>query len=601
MTVPGALLLDLVRHRARGWTRWALAVGLSVALWPLALHWGTLAGARWQGGWLAAGLLVGGALAVAGAAVRARTTGRPRRAPSAATVAVALVLILAVGLRVVQARSLVVPAWVDGLHHTVVTAAIARQGIVPMDLAPYVEVGRFYYHFGFHALAAAVALVSGAAAPAAVLWTGQALSGAAALTVYALARRLTTSSAAAIAAAAVPATLYAFPAYFVSWSRYTQLAGLVALPVAWLLLADATRVGGRRRDMVLAGTAAAGLALVHYRVTAFFLLGAFVWLGWLVLRHRPAAGRLAAVAGSALVAAVLAGPWLVSDLVGGARALADASPGWLAPPEGVAAVPAWLFTTHTNALWIGLAVRGVAIGLARQRAAAAGVAATLGLAVLAVRPGLLGLPESWVLTPFSLAIALYLPVALGVALLVDAALDLAPAGPARRRAGRWALPVVLVVAAAGAVETRDILNPATAIARPADLEAARWVAENTPADARFLVSTTHWHLGTYRGLDGGYWLPVLAGRAASIPPALYPYGPPARVREIDAVAAEAARGEQLAPAELSALMDRVGADHVYVGPASEGEPGRLGPAYLREMPFLEELYAADGVHVFRRR
>ena len=53
---------------------------------------------------------------------------------------------------------------------------------------PYLPVTPFYYHFGFHALAAAVAGVAGVDAPAAVLWTGQAINAAAALTVYEIGR-----------------------------------------------------------------------------------------------------------------------------------------------------------------------------------------------------------------------------------------------------------------------------------------------------------------------------------------------------------------------------------------------------------------------------
>jgi acyl carrier protein len=52
---------------------------------------------------------------------------------------------------------------------------------------------------------------------------------------------------------------------------------------------------------------------------------------------------------------------------------------------------------------------------------------------------------------------------------------------------------------------------------PADLAAADWVRRSTPQGAHFLVGTTDWQLGTYRGIDGGYWLPLLAGRSSSDP------------------------------------------------------------------------------------
>src|SRR3990170_4384688 len=46
--VPGIVALALTGHRARGVYRLALAPGISVALWPLALLWTTIAGGHWS-------------------------------------------------------------------------------------------------------------------------------------------------------------------------------------------------------------------------------------------------------------------------------------------------------------------------------------------------------------------------------------------------------------------------------------------------------------------------------------------------------------------------------------------------------------------------
>jgi len=605
--VPGALALAAARHESRGMERLALALGTGVCFWPLALLWSTAAGVAWSSGGLRLVLFAGLGLwlvqSLQAARRRRGSAWRGSAWPGVEAWALTAVLAAAGAARFAQAQSLVVPAWVDGLHHTVVTQLIVEAGRLPSSLHPYVAVDRFYYHYGFHTLAAVVAMTARMPAAAAVLVVGQALSAATVLTVWVLARRALHSPAAAVVAAAVPATLYSFPAYYVSWSRYSQLAGLVALPVAWMLTAEASRRGASWRLPGLAALAAGGLALVHYRVAVFYGLGVLLWVLWRLASERrdraPAAaallGRLSLVAAGG---AALALPWLAGTLGGGARAMAAASPGWLRGPPGVDEVPGWLFSARNNAFWIGLAVRGLLLGLVRRVALAGGVAAFLTLAALLVRPDWLGLPHSWVLPPFSLAISLYLPVALGVGLLADAGLALLGpvVGPARGRRGACAVAVALAVA--GMVASRDILNPATVLVQPADVAAATWVERNTAPDARFLVSTAHWHLGTHRGLDGGYWLPLLARRQASVPPALYPYGDPEVVRRIDRLSALAASGDALSDAELMDLMRQLDATHVYVGPAAVGAAGKLSAERLRRVAGLVEVYARDGAHVF---
>jgi hypothetical protein len=62
----------------------------------------------------------------------------------------------------------------------------------------------------------------------------------------------------------------------------------------------------------------------------------------------------------------------------------------------------------------------------------------------------------------------------------------------------------------------------------------------------------------------------------------------------------AAKGDALDDNALRSLMDRVGATHVYVGPSAAGTAGKLSPGRLRDRPFLHQIYAADGVFIFRR-
>ena len=644
--LPGLLALEWAGSDRRGYERLAWAFGLSVCLWPVGLLWSTWLHVRWtaQGLWVvvAIGLVwllfpafmhvrqglrsasrrclvsaegtaalrvaaesTSGVAAESTNEVAAESTSGVAafRMPSLSAdgAALACLLVLTAYVRLRQIDGILVPPWVDGLHHTIIAQTILEQGAVPTDLRPYLEVTGFYYHFGFHTLAAAFSFLSGAKISDAVLWMGQALNAGAVLTTYAFAMRLVDRPVAALAGSAVPATLYWFPAYFVSWSRFTQLAGLVALPVAWLVVWDASRRPGRRM-LVVASLAAAGLLLVHYRVFAFFCLGVLVIVGrdLLVRRDARATRRMFAIA---VAGGLSVAPWLFGNLWSGIRSMAASSDRWYVGPEpaSVNALPDWLFTTHTNQLWLALAGLGLFIGLFRRRSAALAVVLGLGLALLAVNPSWLGLPETWFLPRFSLAISAHLPIAVGVAMLVAAVYQRLDPSGIDRPMRHMALLFCLLFALAGATKMFSIVNQDTIMVTEADVAAADWIRTHTPAGARFLVATTAWQMGAFRGLDGGYWLPILAGRATNIPPALYFYGTADSVKRITELSQAVGRGDALSDTEMNALMARAEAGYIYVGPRGDKVAGKFTAARMQRNPELEQVYADGGAYVFRRR
>src|SRR5262249_9739750 len=140
---------------------------------------------------------------------------------------------------------------------------------------------------------------------------------------YLLARLYRVGPAGALVAAAIAGLVSVMPAYYVSWSRYTELAGLVAAPACLHLV---RRLGAGRVEAALAGLATAALLLVRPRVLVLALALALADLlldraAWADLPGRglAALGRLAGgalVAGA--IAALVALPWalrLVGSLI----------------------------------------------------------------------------------------------------------------------------------------------------------------------------------------------------------------------------------------------------------------------------------------------
>jgi len=188
----------------------------------------------------------------------------------------ALVLLTGWAVRMLAIRDLAAPAWVDSVHHTVVAPIIGETGRVPATYAPYVAVQQATYHFGFQADVAFFHWLTGLSLPQAMLIFGQVLNGLMALQVYLFASWLGVNRRGAFLAALIVGLVSTMPAYYVSWGRYTQLAGLAILPVAAVLTVRAARQL-RKRTWALALLTLGGLTLTHYRVLAFYvcLMGAY--------------------------------------------------------------------------------------------------------------------------------------------------------------------------------------------------------------------------------------------------------------------------------------------------------------------------------------
>jgi hypothetical protein len=160
-----------------------------------------------------------------------------------------------------------------------------------------------------------------------------------------------------------------------------------------------------------------------------------------------------------------------------------------------------------------------------------------------------------------------------------------------------ALALGVTATALGGWQLQTLVTPDNALVAPADLAAAAWLRGNTPGDARLAVSATifPWAPDYVVGVDGGYWLPLLAGRATTVLPMLYAGergADPRAVRDMVAVA-RALRDAPTSP-ETAALLRALGVSYVYHG----GRVAVPDVAALAANPALRPVYESDGVHVF---
>jgi hypothetical protein len=606
--LPGRLLLRLARFGQQlDWgERSALSVGLSVAIVPLVMLWTSQIGLHWNRAsiWIIFGLLM----------IIYLATTRWKQIEwriSWTTLALAGVLIFSLGVRLAMVRDLAAPAWVDSVHHALITRIFLEQGGYPQTWAPYVETSTINYHAGYHSLLATFTWLSGLEIAQAMLLFGQILNLLAVLAVYLFAKTLTQRPGASIFAAIIAGLMTPMPAYYTSWGRYTQLAGLLLLPVAFMfikMIIDRPVVDKLWRmdktylsATLLAGLSIAGLILVHYRVLAFeaALVIAYVLIAWVKAAVKqslwPQAARdVLAFFLIGLVGLALTLPWWPTTLNSFVLPVATFR-GTQKPFSDFA----WSYlNTALGRYALGLAGLGLAWSLIQRCSLGLLMVIWVVIMFFFANLGVWRLPGASFVNNTSVAITLFFPIAV----LGGYVLDWVGTGWERFVPGRWKplywAGIGLATLALMMVSARSllpILNPGTLLVRRADLPAIEWIDENLPSNASVLINPFLWGYGLYAGNDGGYWISPLAGRNTLPPSVLYFYnlegdkgaGITSAVKNVIEVADH--------PDALSQFLLDQGIRYIYIGVRG----GILSPKMLLESPGFQLLYNQSGAYVFK--
>lgn len=356
-----------------------------------------------------------------------------------------------------------------------------------------------------------------------------------------------------------------------------------------------------------AALTAAGLLLAHYRMAAILALLLAVWgcyAAWQALcrvQREPAAWRVAAtsalgLAAGALLSLALLAPWLVRLRNGLSLGLGEQPGDYGAAYYALERLGGAPFEPLVLPLLL-LGAAGAALAVWRR------ATALLPLGAWAALQLALANPHWW---PFPMPLAgrvdlVTVVAALGFPLTVAAAYALAAAWQAGRVRWPRAAPAAALAAAVAGValggwQLQHLVTPENALVTQADLAAAAWLRASTPPDTRVAVRAVifPWAPDYVVGIDGGYWLPLLAGRATTVLPMLYPGergADPAATAAMVAVA-RALRDAPAAPT-TAALLRAQGIGYVY----DSGRPGGPPLDALAVSPAYRTVYERDGVRV----
>jgi hypothetical protein len=512
-----------------------------------------------------------------------------------------LVLIFFAALiwRFYQIRDVVLPLWVDSVHHVQIVKMILENGGIPDTFEPYMPVP-FYYHFAFHTLAAVFSFIARLNPQDAVLYLGQVLNAAIALAVYRLGRALWGDWRRAALGALLIAFVTQMPAYYVTWGRYTLLTGMLLLPLAMALALDIVNKGNRLSRVLTLSVITAGIFLSHYFVAALFALFLLVlgvqallsgiknqeqfgWKTWLPLLLASLAGLF------------LASPWLYR-MWGFVQERVNV----VAIPTTLDAVDRLYFPRYWGYLWqllgpdrnhavLFIALPGLIISLFRKRTRPFGIW-TIILIILSQPVGIHVSP----FRPDHAVIVLFLPTVMLVSELFLSAVDWSPI----EKISTMKMVVVLIIFGAlvgwGIWGTRSVINSATILATKADLEAINWIEDNLPPEARFLINVTFWQYGASRGVDGGWWITPLTDRETSLPNALSGMGNREYVEKVNAVAAQISQVKGCSPRFWDLVRDER-LTYMYL---TQGK-GSIQPSHFDDCSGVELLYENQGVYLYR--
>jgi hypothetical protein len=611
--LPGWLILDLLRinERYRFWERVALSAGFSLAVIPIFMVTTHLAGLHWNLTITVVCLGSLGALAI----YRFFHQKPWKQAFDFQMRDAALTGILALSLfvRVAMVRDLVVPPWVDSVHHALVTRQIQEQGGIPIVYEPDLGIQQTSYHPGYHATLALFQWISGFDLPLAMLVFGQILNTLAVISAYLFTSSLTRNPWAGVCAALVAGLVTPLPAYLTSWGRYTHLAGLIILAGLVSIFEKMVEAKSeisvqsepqpnnpRQHDLksfhwiIASSLGVAGLSLVHYRMTAFLGL----WMLAIILTSANKKGKLADKIKTFITILTLSLlinlPWAISAITNTFLPRINTPAG--ASPTFFSDFDLSILTAASG--WIALCLAGTGIILLAIRSTRLFLTMLLWICLMFFIANLsaLGLPGGYFVNTLSVEITLYLPISLSagfaIAWIVNSTVKIMPIF-LQPRLGLLLGAGLTTVSGIGFLRLLPILNPATVLAHHSDLEAIQWINTNIAKEEAFLINPLPWGEGLCIGNDGGYWITPLAGNLTYPPPLLYGLGETQTIEGITGLC-DRTRLNAQNPGELFDLMRANGIRYVYLG--SKG--GVLSPTLLSESEYFELIYKRAGVWIF---
>ncbi len=615
--LPGWALLSWLSPKVKQpWLgKLGLSIGLSLSIYPLIMMWTDLIGLHLGAlyAWLPA--LIGTGFAIrrlSHASIIEKVLSIKRWYHSSSFLPDATFL-LVIGLtffsRLLPVRTLDIPMWGDSYQHSMIVQLLIDHGGLFREWSPYAPMQSFTYHFGFHAAAAAFHWITGISAPQSVLWLGQLLNAVAAtLVLYPLTFKVTRNRWAGAITAIIAGLLMRMPMFYVNWGRYTQLTGQAILPTAVALSWNFLSGEHKNIKPIAAWITIGGLALAHYRILIFYLV---FLAAWEIVHFSPQGlwQQIKTIVGLLIGGLVLAVPWFLRLFAGYIITLLTMQ---------ITTSPSQLsdFAKHYNSIgplslymsYTGWILMWIAAGISLWKRSKKALLIILWwfLLAIATNPQWLKLPGSGVISNFALGIAIYIPASIILSHAIIITIETYYPDCLSSRTVQRLIGAGLVLTSLAGTYSRlhDVEIKTHALVTRPDLIAMQWIESNIPPGSIFLINSMPAYGGSrVVGNDGGWWLPLLAHRANSVPPLTYGFeeGPtPDYQDQVLTFNLQIYDSDLSSPSVLNLLQEHH-INYVYLGQ----QQGRVNnthwhipPSELIESPHYQLLYHQDMVYIF---
>jgi len=619
--LPGWLLLELsgLRGRFDFGEQTSISMGISLGLIPIIMLWTTISKVRWTSevvlffaGFLVVLLFIrliykyiiskrsAQKQDIVYSPVERSASNNSHNFYSFTSFALILIFLLSLIIRLVMIRDLATPAWVDSIHHALITRLVISLGAYPSSFLPYLDISPTAYHPGFHSILAAFTWISNLNIAQAMLILGQVLNAAAVFSVFLFAKTLTRSSTSGLFAAIITGFLTPMPAYYTSWGRYTELTGLLILPAAFALiqlLKDGRSTQRKYWIIFLGALASGGLFMVHYRVIVFLgcLIVTYLVISLLFRKSEPShnpAWVLFLAFIVAIAAILLVSPWMYQTIKSTILPVINSA--------GTNSTPffqdfSWAYLTAAlGKQSLVLAGLGLVWGMIQRKPFAYLLLLWTFILFLIANLDALHLPGGAMINNTSVEIMLFIPISILGGYFLDQLIthwrDLIPKFlviPA------YGIIIFLVgwVALIGARQLVTIINPITILSRSADIPAIEWIDENIPENETIVINPFAWGYGLYAGNDGGYWISPLSVNLTLPPPVLYGLASDrSRIKELS----QKITSLRTNPAALWEFLSSKQFNYIYIG----AKGGVLSPEKLSSSDLFTIRYHKDGVWIF---
>ncbi len=601
--LPGWLLVECTALKSKldlG-DRLSLSLGLSLAVYPLGMVWTSYFGLQWNQTSVKLGSALLLILFLVGVGWQRKKQHRPRS--TATDLLLVSIFLFSFFLRYTMIRDLATPAWVDSIHHSLITRGILNNGGLPVNNLPYIPVEAHQYHPGYHILLAIYLWLTGLSLPAGMLLFGQILNAMMVFGAYSFTRTFTKSQVAGLAAGLIVGVFSPMPAYYTTWGRYTQLVGLFGLPAVNLLIQTPFRQKFTLPKIQLIGFIGlllAGIFIIHYRVLIFLiLLIAAIWLSRVYRPNnstRPEIWEsLQTIFWAGWLSLLLSLPWLLPTITQFVLPRTVNRSGSGAAFAGIN----WRYFTAASGIPILiLAALGLVWGLYRRRRFAIAVF-VWGILLFAVaKPNPFGINF---LPPFvnqtAVEIMLFMPISVLGGYFVSEVILWPQKWLPSKQKNTWKVGggiLIIGLTLSGAQRLLPIFNPITIQSRQNDLAAIEWIHKNIPPDEIIVINPAGWGYGLYMGNDGGYWISALANQQTIPPNALYGMNRAGRVAINQFVEDLLNIGSDAD--QIWELMQAHELRYVYIGVRG----GVLSPRALAASNLFEVRYQGDGTWLFER-